>query len=363
MTRKQRAVRFATCVGLCALLCVPGLAQAPGPAVPIDPIAAIVEAFETHDIVALAEGSHANEQGHAFRLSLIRDPRFTAIVDDIVVEFGAARYQDVMDRFVRGEDVPNASLRRAWQNTTQPHAGWDVPIYEEFFRAVRDVNASLAPGRQLRVLLGDPPIEWESVNGVDDLWIWGDRDGYPVDLIKQEVLAKQRRALVVYGDGHLLRKEERFNYQDTEESRGVVMFLEQSTDARVFSVFTTNARQDLRTRQPDIASWSTPSLTLLRGTKLGAADWEFFSNFDWPGRSRYVIRNGEFVDIPRSQWRLLPMEDQFDALLYLGQPSAITFSTLPPTVCDDSDYMEMRLGRIALTAFPDQTLQRLCGGR
>jgi hypothetical protein len=37
-------------------------------------VAAIVNAFRTHALVALAEGNHNNEQGHAFRLSLIRDP-------------------------------------------------------------------------------------------------------------------------------------------------------------------------------------------------------------------------------------------------------------------------------------------------
>jgi hypothetical protein len=58
-------------------------------------------------VVALVEGAHANEQGHAFRLSLIRDPRFRETVDDIVVEFGNARYQNLMDRFIRGEDVPD----------------------------------------------------------------------------------------------------------------------------------------------------------------------------------------------------------------------------------------------------------------
>jgi hypothetical protein len=66
-----------------------------------------------------------------------------------------------MDRFTRGEDVPNDTLRQVWQNTTQPHPLWDVPIYEEFFRAVRAVNQSLPNDRQLRVVLGDPPIDWD----------------------------------------------------------------------------------------------------------------------------------------------------------------------------------------------------------
>jgi hypothetical protein len=75
---------------------------------------------------------------------LIRNRRFAATVNDIVVEFGSARYRSVMDRFVHGEAVPDAVLRQVWQNTTQPQAIWDVPIYEDFFRAVRAVNASLS---------------------------------------------------------------------------------------------------------------------------------------------------------------------------------------------------------------------------
>src|SRR5580704_6782304 len=56
------------------------------PAAPIDPIAAILDAFRTHAVVALGEGNHGNEQGHAFRLSLVRDPRFAAAVNDIILE-------------------------------------------------------------------------------------------------------------------------------------------------------------------------------------------------------------------------------------------------------------------------------------
>jgi hypothetical protein len=112
-------------------------------AVPLDPIAAVIDAFRTHRIVALAEGSHGNEQAHTFRLALICDPRFATAVQDIVVEFGSARHQDLMDRFVNGAEVPYDSLRRAWIDTTQPDAIWDSPIYEEFFRAVRAVNAAL----------------------------------------------------------------------------------------------------------------------------------------------------------------------------------------------------------------------------
>src|SRR5262252_5435796 len=97
----------------------------PRPAVPVEPVGAIVDAFRSHQLVALAD-PHGNVQVNAFRLSLIRDPRFSATVNDIVVEFGNARYQDRMDRFVRGEDVAEDALREVWQNTTAHSAGWDV---------------------------------------------------------------------------------------------------------------------------------------------------------------------------------------------------------------------------------------------
>ena len=36
------------------------------------------------------------------------------------------------------------------------------PIYEDFVRAVRAVNASVPRERQLRVLLGDLPVDWDA---------------------------------------------------------------------------------------------------------------------------------------------------------------------------------------------------------
>jgi hypothetical protein len=95
--------------------------------------------------------SHGSEQLHAFRLSLIRDPEFPAAVNDIVVEFGNARYQDLMDRFVRGGEVAYEMLRHVWQDTTQVTAVWDRPIYEEFFRAVGTMNTLLPSERQVWV--------------------------------------------------------------------------------------------------------------------------------------------------------------------------------------------------------------------
>jgi hypothetical protein len=80
-----------------------------------------------------------------------------------------SHYQDVVDRFVSGGDVPEVTLRPAWQNTTVANFVWERDIYERFFRAVRTVNASNPAQKRLRVLLGDPPIDWSAIQTPDDL--------------------------------------------------------------------------------------------------------------------------------------------------------------------------------------------------
>ena len=181
------------------------LAAAPTPAVPLEPVAAMVDAFRTHAVVAVTAG-HGEARGYAFAQLLIHDPRLIAAINDIVIEEGSARYQDVADRFVRGDNVPMESLRHVWRDTTQPGLGYDRQ-WEEFFTAMRGVNASLPAARKVRVLLGDPPIEWEHVKTPAEHRRWIEmRDTFPADLIQREVIAKGRHALLTYGSMHFQRK-------------------------------------------------------------------------------------------------------------------------------------------------------------
>jgi hypothetical protein len=299
------------------------------PAMPLDPITAIVDAFRTHDIVALGEGRHNNDQGYAFRLSLIRDRRFASTVNDIVVESGSSTHQAVMDRFTNGEEVPIKELRLAWQDTTVPDGPWDVPMYEEFFRAVRALNASLPPERKLRVLLGDPPFNWGRATREEAIRIGLRRDPFAAELIQREVLAKKRRALVIYGDMHFTRRP--YPGGMSLVTRLVTM------QARVLNIWTHANAGDLQILQSNVNMWPRPSLAFLTGTTLGQAGLSFYT------------------EAPRGDDTR--MEDQFDAMLYLGPPSSITVrrSEIAPELCSDADYLKMRLSRMALMEPPSGT--------
>jgi hypothetical protein len=299
------------------------LAAAPS-AIPVEAITTILDAFRSHDVVALPD-AHGNEQAHAFLLSLIRDPRFPAQVDDIVVGSGNARYQDVMDRYVRGEEVPDDSLRRAWRDTTAENTSGDLPTHAELFRAVRLANASLPPQQRLRVRLADPPIDWDRVRSPADYTKWREmRPSYAAALIQVEVFAKERRALLVHSILQQQRRNVVFNYEMHDwRAQTVVSLIESATPHRVFTIWgTSDAR--LAALKADLASWRTPSLAIVRGTALGAAD--FTDHFWSPPRA--ALRDGKVVPTPADQWRTLRAEDQFDAVLYLDPESAMTETRL-----------------------------------
>ena len=283
-------------------------------AVPVEPVGAMLEQFKTHAVVALGE-VHGDLNSLKLRLALIRDPRFAQTVNDIVVEVGNARYQDQIDRYVLGEDVPAAIIREACRNTTNHNMGPDYPSFEEIFHAVRALNLTLTPDRKIRILLGDPPFDWSKVQTVHDLYR-DDRDKFVADLIVRESLAKQRRVLIVYGHLHYLR--------------GNPVSIVTRLEAAGHKVFAIANLGPGALGQADLVSWPRPSLALLRGTAVGAAEVPMFQP--------------------------LRFEQRFDAVLI----DAVAPGTVPREYCDDPEYVKMRLFRLELRGQGDQ-LRRHCG--
>jgi len=269
-------------------------------AAPLDAITTILDAFRTHPVVGLEE-DHDDVGSHAFRLSLIRDPRFPLVVNDILVEFGNSLYQDIVDRFIGGEPVAYETLKKVWQNTTTAGTVWDRPIYEDFYRAVRAINATLPPERHLRVLLGDPPFDWDAVRTADDLRnrAFG-RSKHPADILVKEVLAKRRRALVLYGALHL--------WKQSLQGPNLIEHVEKDGGIKAFVVLT-HPHASLDVLHADPASWQVPSIALTKGSNV---------------------------------------ENQVDAILYLGPLSAKRESHLSAALCSDAAYREMRTRRMAL---------------
>jgi hypothetical protein len=105
---------------------------------------------------------------------------------------------------------------------------------------------------------------------------------------------------------------------------------------KVFTV-TTSTAADLVTLQPDVATWRLPAFSLLRGTVLGRQDFT------------------KFYPSPRTP-PPLRMEDQFDALMYFGPKSSITFAPASRDRCSDRAYIETHLARMSLSGLPQSEI-------
>ena len=162
----------------------------------------VFAAFETHRLVGLGDLHElANEE--TFYAALVRDPRFAATVGNVVVEFGASQHQDILDRYLAGDDVPYSEISKVWRNTV----AWDPSLtgvgYQTFFAQVRALNLSLSSDRRIRVWLSEPPIDWSTVHTREE-WqrIYDQREPHAADVIVREILDGGKKALVIYGTGH-----------------------------------------------------------------------------------------------------------------------------------------------------------------
>jgi outer membrane protein OmpA-like peptidoglycan-associated protein len=256
----------------------------------------ITQAFDRFPLVALSE-LHGNVDTKEFLARLIRTPGFAGTVNDIAIEFGNARYQDVLDRYIAGETVTREALKPLWEDTTQVSGIWSLPLYEEILADIRAVNSALPPAQRFRVLAGDPPIDWSTVTSPadDDMNDW--RDAHYAWVVERHVRDLRRKALLFVGGAHISRK---------------VVFpnsLIHLLDARYPGQTLVVSVVDVGSMDPSIATslraWTPPAAALVRGTWLGRSD----------------------VQMVGAQFSRGSVEDDVDAILYV---SALPLVLLPP---------------------------------
>jgi hypothetical protein len=211
-------------------------------------------------VVALGE-DHWRNVDSELRIRLIRHPDFPQKARFIIVESGNSLYQPILDRYIQGEDVSRTELQQVWQNTTQI-AVWDSPVYADFLAAVRDVNRTLPRDRRLRVLAGDPPIEWSNVHNRSDAEPFARRDESAVNIVRDQVLKEREKVLMIYGGSH-------FSRQGLED--GITKPLQRSHPGRIFVVEPLGGPFPIFEKLEDmLKSQERPVLLSMQGTPAAA---------------------------------------------------------------------------------------------
>lgn len=213
---------------------------------PQNAIRGIVNAFDQFPIVAIGEGHSLREAGE-FYVSLVNDAEFQKKVNDIVIEFGSRLSQPILDRYVNGEEVPVTELQQVWRNTTKVFA-FESPIYAELLKAVRDVNRSLPPGRRIRVLAGDSPIHWTKVTTHAQWESYQPNDLSFAEVINDEVLAHNAKALVIMGGSHVTKST------DPSRDSNTTILVERKHPGTVYVVLLDQSKRN------SAEKWNPPAL-------------------------------------------------------------------------------------------------------
>lgn len=321
----------------------------PQDAVPEPAIPAILNAFESFEVVAMPAG-HSQKDIDDLILSLIRDPRFPTLVNDIVVECGNVRYQPILDRYIAGENVPFTEVQHVWRDTTVFQMCGASGFYEQLYPVVRSLNQHLPATSRLRIVAADPPIDWSKSRSYDDLRPFFDRDGSIASVMEREVLSKHRKALMLFGTFHLVHGggpgegDAVTRYERHYPGRTFVI-------AGGFGYYGANV-EPLADRNAPGGVW--PSLLRTKNSRLRSLGLEsFFASPLWTDEDCNVSE--AFATGPSKT-----IADQIDAFLYLGPQKLLLTEPLPADIALDRAYRSEWLRRMKLVGLPGpSTLEEL----
>lgn len=310
---------------------------------PLDALDAVVAATEDYTLVALG-GYHQMQQWHDFMAALLRRDGFVDRIDDIVVEFGNALYRDVADRYLIDlAQVELSELAQIWRNTIGGRVLWDAPVYEQFFRNVRSVNEGLPQGQRIRVLLGDPDVDFGKVHGPADFAELGkgtNRDAFYAEVVHREVMAKGRRAVLVAGADHL-RRGVHANSDAADPS--VAEILERRHPRQLFIFYPLPFEYDRnvgKVVEEKLRESPRPSAAYLDGTWLGAQEVEH----------RAIGPGSTFAD-------------QVDAVIWFGPAVSLTASRADPQLYRSGAYAaELRRRSALLSDYFDEPIDYIQEG-
>lgn len=308
----------------------------PRPAIP-----AILNAFNNYEVVAMPAG-HRRKDVNDLILNLIRDPHFSQVVNDVVVECGNSLYQPTLDRYTAGEKVSFNEVKAVWRNTTQPNCGtWG--FYEQLFPLIREINQKVPVERRIRIVAADPPIDWDRIHTKQDAinFVEG-REQYIASVMESQILSKNRKALMLFGDLHLLHNSE-------GPSADAVSIYEKHYPNRTFVIAGLGLYGEADSvASQQMASWPLPSLVSTKGTTLGALtpDNFFLPSLHTDDQCRV---HADFVDIRADA----PVARFVDAFLYVGPPDFNLREPIPSDIGLDVAYIKEILRREALMDIPD----------
>lgn len=303
-----------------ALLTLATLLLAPCTRATEDPIADLASRFDAHPLVWIGE-IHRGRETHDFIQRLLRDPRFICRADAVVVEFGNARLQPLADAYASGAGVAEHSVRDMLRATAVPLA-WNSPVYAAVYDTVRAINVERLCDHPIRLVLGDPPLDWARIATAADYAPYDDREAHLAGVLERELLAKGLKALVITGQYHALKRVPR-DFGAGAEERVAAQRVEQAHPGAVHAVVAVSSPAAAAA----LGLGAPPVFRPVRGLPLGDVDFAMVTP-GWP--------TGQAVGASDR----VRLGDAVDGVLYLGGHHSVFPS--PAIYLDPAYQAELR---------------------
>ncbi|MCY0965886.1 hypothetical protein [Parathalassolituus penaei] len=268
----------------------------------------IVSQYASTPLIAIGD-VHGSDLPLRYVMNALTDDAVFNSTNDIVVEWGNARFQALADRYLLdGEDIPINELRSIWRDTLFFMA-WQYQVYEDFLVNLHELNQR--GDHKIRLVLAEPAFDWVLLDHAEWQTLVDSREQHYADVIQQQVLAQHRQGLLLFGTFHNLRVPVTL-VGDSQPTCMLVCLLEQQqTQSSVFSVFTHMNGKPLG---------STPGLIDLQSNALGQ-------------KTLAEVTGGRTAAGESSQ-----MNRVADAYLYLGPDPRN--ATISKAVTEDRDWQQ-----------------------
>lgn len=260
----------------------------------------ILTAWKTADIVCLGE-DHGRVYDSDLRIALVRHPAFPQTVSTIIIESANPIHQDLLDHFILdGAAMTRQELAPIWRDASSSET-WESPIYEQFLRAVREVNLTLPRQKRIRIIGGDSKIDWAQIKTAEELAPLVNRGGNIRTNIAEQILDKHLKALAIYGGGHCVRIGRGFPGELTDQTANNRKY---AAD-RFWSIGEFPRGTAVERAHKIFGLGSNPAYIVLRGTKWESEEStarmaKLYDAIMYHGDVPDKVSNADLSDLPAS---------------------------------------------------------------
>lgn len=195
---------------------------------------AIISLFDQHQIVAIGD-AHFYDGIMVFITQLVASEAFAAKVRHIVVEFGNANQQELLDAYLAGEAISEQEIQKVWRDTLF-FTAWTPVVYQEFFRAVREFNAGQTSESQLKVTLAEQSFDWRNVTSAEQWQIPADNKvaGFSKRFNER---VQDENVLLIFGAFHTINLAEKFVGENQLDNLPLITQINAKYPNQVYSIW------------------------------------------------------------------------------------------------------------------------------